>query len=93
MDSSSSIIPKFKFYSTEGILLVKQKRISLTFTKKRGKRMFTGPSSSYKALFSRDCSSLIQVLGPSCKPATEHDTVNTWSQAKTKALSLGTENK
>lgn len=33
------------------------------------------------------------VLDPSSKPAIEHDIINTWRQAKTKSLSLGTENK
>lgn len=32
-------------------------------------------------------------LRPSSKPAIEHDSINTWRQAKTKSLSLGTENK
>lgn len=55
--------------------------------------MLTSPPCPTKLYVLWACPSFSQVLDPSSKPAIEHDIVNTWSQAKTKSLTLGTVNK
>lgn len=55
--------------------------------------MLTSPPRPAKLYVLWACPSFSQVLDSSSKPAIEHDIVNTWSQAKTKSLSLGTVNK
>jgi len=88
---SSSIIPKFKFQAAaEGSLLVKQKQISLTFTREEG--ILPGPFSPTK-LSSMGLFPSHSSLRTSPQPAPAQDTANDWSPTKTKSLSLGTENK
>lgn len=60
---SSSIISKFKFYSTEGILLVKQKQIRLTFTK-REYYCSQAHSRPTKLGILWDCPGFSQVIDP-----------------------------